>query len=204
LINFQLNHGNGCKPCYKLLSSVFTIILFVAFISVDGTLSVALPQCPKEFDKMTAASLRTPSPPTLPTEREAQLARESSRLLAACIGHGEMARLKVIDGNQEVDVPVSALRMLVDILAQMAEGNTVTIVPYHAELTTQQAADFLNVSRPHLVGLLERNELPYRKVGSHRRILFKDLVEFQQRSRIERKQALDELAAQAQELGFGY
>ena len=153
---------------------------------------------------MNAASLRITPPFTLPTEKEAELARESSRILATCIGQGELARLKVIDGNQEVDVPVSALRMLVDILAQMAEGNAVTIVPYHAELTTQQAADFLNVSRPHLVGLLERNELPYRKVGSHRRILFKDLVEFQQRSRVERKKALDELAAQSQELELGY
>lgn len=152
---------------------------------------------------MTAASLR-PSLPTLPTEQEAKLARESSRVLAACIGRGDAARLKVICGNQEVDVPVSALRMLVDILAQMAEGNAVSIVPYHAELTTQQAADFLNVSRPHLVGLLERNELSHRKVGSHRRVLFKDLVAYQQRSRIERKKTLDELAAQAQELGLGY
>jgi len=66
------------------------------------------------------------------------------------------------------------------------------------------AASLLNVSRPHLVGLLERNELAYRKVGSHRRILFKDLVEYQQRSRVERKKALDELAVQAQELEFGY
>ena len=152
---------------------------------------------------MTAATLPTPRP-ALPTEREAKLARESSRLLAASIGRGDSARVKVIEGNQEIDVPVSALRMLVDILAQMAEGNAVTIVPYHAELTSQQAADFLNVSRPHLVGLLERNELSYRKVGSHRRILFKDLVEYQRRSRVERMKALDELAGQAQELGLGY
>lgn len=98
--------------------------------------------------------------------------------------------------------------MLVDILAQMAEGNAVTIVPYDVELTTQAddatGARFFILSRPHLVGLLERNELAYRKVCSHRRILFKDLIEFQQRSRVARKKALDELATQGQEPGMGY
>ena len=152
---------------------------------------------------MSMSALRTPVPPMLPTEREAKLARESGRLLAACIGRGEFARLKV-DGNQAIDVPVSAVRLLVHILAQMAEGNAVIIMPYNAELTTQQAADFLNVSRPHLVGLLECNELPYRKVGSHRRILFKDLMAYQQACRVERKNALDEFASQVQELGLGY
>jgi excisionase family DNA binding protein len=155
---------------------------------------------------MNAISLRGSAQlPTLPTDSETKLARESSRLLAACIGHGETARLRVIDGDQDIiEVPVSALRLLVDILAQMAEGNAVTIMPIHAELTTQQAADFLNVSRPHLVSLLEQNELPYRKVGTHRRILFKDLLGYRERSRIDSREALDELTRQAQELGMGY
>ena len=105
---------------------------------------------------------------------------------------------------QDITVPVSALRMLVDIISQMARGNAVTIVPYHAELTTQRAADFLQVSRPHVVALLERRELPFRKVGTHRRIEFRDLVAYRERSRVKRRKALDELAAEAQEAGLGY
>src|SRR3546814_5484470 len=65
------------------------------------------------------------------------------------------------------------------ILANMAEGNAISIVPIHAELTTQQAADFLGVSRPHVVALVERGELAHHKTGTHRRIYFKDVLAYQ-------------------------
>jgi len=149
---------------------------------------------------MTAAT--RPHPPALPTEQESRLAEESSRLLAACIGRGKTARIRVIDDKQDITVPVSALRMLVDILAQMAQGNAVTIVPIHAELTTQQAADFLNVSRPYLISLLEKGELPFRKVGTHRRVMFRDLLAYHEKSMKARRAAVDELTRLSQELGL--
>lgn len=138
------------------------------------------------------------SPPTSPEESE--LARESSRLLAACIGHGKTARLRVGDGV--IEVPVAALRMLVDILTNMAAGNAMSLVPIHAELTTQQTADFLNVSRPYVVGLLERGELPHHKVGTHRRVRFSDLMAYREAQLRKSKASLAELAKLDQEPGL--
>jgi len=140
------------------------------------------------------------TPPTSPEESE--LARESSRLLAACIGHGKTARLRVIDGNGVIEVPVAALRMLVDILTNMAAGNAMSLVPIHAELTTQQTADFLNVSRPYVVGLLERGELPHHKVGTHRRVRFSDLMAYREAQLRKSKASLAELAKLDQESGL--
>ena len=140
----------------------------------------------------------------IPTDQEVSLAAESSRLLAACLGEGETARLRLIDGNVDVTVPVAAIHMLVDILNQMAQGNAISLVPVHAELTTQQAADLLNVSRPYLVKKLEAGEIPFHKLGRHRRIRFSDLMVYMEHVDRESRQALDELASQAQELGLGY
>ena len=101
-------------------------------------------------------------------------------------------------------MPKEAFDLLLEILAQMANGNAVTIVPVQAEFTTQQAADFLNVSRPFLIELLEARALPHRKVGSHRRVRFEDLLRYKQADDAKRQTVLDQLAAQAQELGLGY
>jgi excisionase family DNA binding protein len=107
------------------------------------------------------------------------------------------------DGEQ-VTVPRAAFELFLEVLGQMANGNAVTIVPVHAELTTQQAADLLNVSRPHLVSLLESGKLPFRKVGTHRRVLYADLSSYQRARDEASRAALAELSRQAQELDLDY
>ena len=97
-----------------------------------------------------------------------------------------------------------ALDLLVEVLGQLANGNAVTAVPVHAELTTHQAAEILNVSRPFLIGLLDAGEIPFRMVGTHRRIRFTDLMAYKQQDDAKRDKALAELTQQAQDLGLGY
>jgi len=101
-------------------------------------------------------------------------------------------------------VPVQAFDLFLEVLGQMANGNAVTIVPIHAELTTQEAADVLNVSRPYLVKLLDEGNIPYRLVGTHRRIRMADLLSYKSKDEDDRASVLNELAAEAQKHGLGY
>lgn len=97
----------------------------------------------------------------------------------------------------------SAVRLLLDLLTQMGEGNAVTLIPYHAEMTTQQCADLLNVSRKHFVDeILGKGLVPHRKVGTHRRVRFEDLMAFRRRDDEARDKTLDELTALSQEMGL--
>ena len=112
-----------------------------------------------------------------------------------------VAKLVTPQGS-EIRLPYSILKVLMEVVHEMARGNAVRVMPIHAELTTQQAAELLNVSRPFLVSLLEQGEIKYRKVGTHRRILLEDLLVYKDRRDRERLSALDELAKEDQRLGL--
>ncbi len=99
-------------------------------------------------------------------------------------------------------IPASLRRVLVTAARQLAEGNGVSIMPVTAEITTQQAADLLNVSRPFVIGLLDKGEIPFHKVGTHRRVRLKDLLAYRRRRDASRHAVIDRLAAEAQELGI--
>ncbi len=144
----------------------------------------------------------------LPVEREVQAAVQGQRALAAYLAtRVETQRIQIFDDKNQahqVELPTSALRLLVDILAELADGNAVKVVPVHAELTTQEAADMLNVSRPHLVKLLEDGVLPFHRTGKHRRVRFADLMRYKDARDRAAEQAMGELARQSQELKMGY
>ena len=140
--------------------------------------------------------------PVSPTQEDAALARESSRQLVPFTKSDLCVR--ILKTGEEVMIPACAVRLLVDLLSEMAEGHAIALIPIHAELTTQQAAEFLGVSRPFLVEQLEAGKIPFRKVGTHRRVLFKDLMAYKREIDQKRLETLDELAAQAQELDMGY
>jgi excisionase family DNA binding protein len=140
----------------------------------------------------------------LPSEAEAALAKETSRVLASHLRNHDLMRFRILDGPtpETAKLPATAVRLLVRILEEMARGNAVTLIPVHAELTTQEAADMLNISRPSLIQLLDGGKIDYRRVGTHRRVRFEALMKYKRQADAARRAALAELAAYDQELGI--
>ncbi|HRN52112.1 MAG TPA: helix-turn-helix domain-containing protein [Gemmatimonadaceae bacterium] len=141
----------------------------------------------------------------LPTRDDVELAKQAARKLALSLrahAGGTVTISTDIDGEARVVLPRRAAQMLVELLAQMANGNAVTLMPVHARLTTQQAADLLNVSRPFLVKLLEAGAIPYQMVGTHRRLRAEDVFAYRKSQEQTSRRALADLSAMDQELGI--
>ena len=152
------------------------------------------------------ADTATRFPSTFPSQREASLAKASARALAdKLVERPEKVAFRLAQDEREViELPFAAVRLLIDLLDEMSKGNAVSLIPMNAELTTQQAADLLNVSRGFLVKLLDNREIPHRMVGKHRRVLFNDLKAYEERTKRARMKALDKLTEESQALGIGY
>jgi excisionase family DNA binding protein len=144
----------------------------------------------------------------LPSAEESALAKICSRELSAILESGaDTQTLLVTDLSSEqhqVQVPSSALRLLVDILTELGEGNTVKLIPVHAELTTQEAADMLNVSRPTFIKLLDEVTIPYTRTGNRRKIKLADVKAYKDNLEKQRLTTLEELSELDQDLSLGY
>jgi excisionase family DNA binding protein len=145
------------------------------------------------------------------TNEEAEQVKAAQRCIMAALDHSRAPQIIVLDESGEpsnnmpaVAVPPRVLRLFADLLGRMSQGQPVSLMPHKYELSTQEAAAILNVSRPFIVKELEAGRIPFRKVGTHRRILFKDLMHYQDQSRAVSEQALRDLAEQAQALQMGY
>jgi excisionase family DNA binding protein len=139
-----------------------------------------------------------------PTENEVRLASEAARALAGALTPEGLAFTVNKNGDRtEVDLPPALGQLVLDVLTHVARGEMITLVPYGAELTTKEAADLLNVSRPYFISLLEKGKIEFHKVGSHRRIRASDVLSFRAQRDVERSDALRELQRLGQEFDEG-
>ncbi|MHA7817960.1 MAG: helix-turn-helix domain-containing protein [Pseudohaliea sp.] len=142
----------------------------------------------------------------LPTPDEMEEAKTSSRTLAK-YADTDRVHMTLRGSNGESDelvLPGHALQMLLTVLSEMSQGNAISLIPRHQELSTQEAASLLNVSRPFLVGLLEKGEIAHHKVGSHRRVRLEDVLAYREKVDRQRVDALDRLTELSQQEDMGY
>ncbi len=141
--------------------------------------------------------------PLVPTEKDVLMARESRRQIGS-MKFGKRDSIGMQIEGQEVSIPVSAFRLLVEAISGMADGKTVAMMPVDEEISPQEAAELLNVSRPYASKLFDEGAFPSRKVGTHRRAYTRDVLAYKQREKDARLKVLDELAAEGQRLDMGY
>lgn len=140
--------------------------------------------------------------------RGSESAQEAEHALEALRGllrrKRKFIRMHSQDSEKDISLPREAVELLIEMLDALVSGQTVAVVAMQRMLTTQEAADILQVSRPHLVALLESNQIPYRKIGKHRRVALHDLLQYMGSTTYAQKTSLDELASLAQQHTIGY
>ncbi|WP_199539381.1 helix-turn-helix domain-containing protein [Dyadobacter luteus] len=143
---------------------------------------------------------------TKPSRREQKMAGESVYNFSAAVDSrkSDTVHIRIEENSEIFTIPRRALKFLSQILSSMAEGKTISLIPSESELSTQQAADMLNVSRPYVVKLLETGVIPFKKVGTHRRIPLEALLAYETEQKQVRNTNLEFLAKQAQDLNMGY
>lgn len=139
-----------------------------------------------------------------PNREEQLAARESYETLVSSLEllQTDLPEIEIAETGRKIRIPVSVLRLLVQILKEISQGNPVTVVPEATEITTQAASEVLGCSRPHVVRLLEEGKIPYTKVGKHRRIRYDDLMSFKKKMKVSQKKKLQDLMKLDEESGL--
>jgi excisionase family DNA binding protein len=127
-------------------------------------------------------------------------ARELSQILAQLAGRSTQVQI----GSELITMPKNVVQIMLEVMTQVANGQQVSVLPKDTDLTTAETADLLNVSRPYVVQLLNEGKLPFRMVGTHRRVLLEDAVQCKETQRKKSLEIMAELSKEAQDLGYGY
>ncbi|MFO8235152.1 MAG: helix-turn-helix domain-containing protein [Bacteroidales bacterium] len=140
----------------------------------------------------------------IPSKEEQLTALKSYSVLASSIDQlrNDNPEIEIEETEEKIRIPISALRLLADILKQISQGNPISIVPIATEMTTQAAAELLGCSRPHVVKLLEEGRIPFTKVGRHRRIKYEDIVRFKKDMKSKQRKRIQKLMEQDEESGL--
>ena len=186
----EVRKGPRCHPAVAALSVAFDALAAYKGGQPEGTGGPIL-------------SLLYQAEPIVADEAEAAIAKIAAASLtpAARTGQGVLLVLHE-QPNVVVPLPARAVEVVLTVLGAMAERRPISVIPHEAEFTTQQAVDYLNVSRPFLIGLIDRGEIPHRMVGRHRLVRFEDLLAYKRATAEKRRQALEEMAAEACRLGL--
>ena len=139
-----------------------------------------------------------------PSAEDSEIARDATSKIVPFLRDRKQLALRAVEEEhgESIVLPIAVVALLKEILEAIAAGNGITIIPQHAELTTLEAADILNVSRPYLIKLLESGKIRFRKVGTHRRIMMEDLMAYKEKSDRQSRMAMDELVTLSEELGL--